>query len=209
MKSPRDHKNYRNRGSKKLSFTYEDLAKYTGHEVSTVRGRFKWNGIQSLMSYISSPTIKSSILLTPDEVAKILSRFGPADVAMECWANRWPKLYFYWCCESDCKNILFSPGRCEKHGGGRPALFMSLTNGYGHFRIRANDKDNNFHRIIMGCPRGLTVHHIDFNVWNNRLENLQILTNKEHLRIHLQHGGMFPKGTRKPLHNAPIRDGEW
>lgn len=147
------------------------------------------------------------MLLSPEEVKSLLSQFGPADDAMTYWSNRWPRLYLYWCCESDCKAVLFSPGRCEKHGGGRPVIMLPLyvtPNNHGHFRIRVNDRYENFHRIVMGCPHGMDVHHMDFNVWNNRVENLQALPQKEHLLIHAREGGMFSrKGTRL------VRDGNW
>jgi len=42
------------------------------------------------------------------------------------------------------------------------------------------------HRIIMGHPQGLVVHHKNRNGLDNRRENLLVLTYKEHRRLHMQ-----------------------
>ena len=48
------------------------------------------------------------------------------------------------------------------------------------------------HRL-MNCPSGLVVHHKDGNVRNNSPENLQVLTQSEHVAIH----NSWRRGQRK------------
>lgn len=52
MVSPREHPNYRERGGKKFSFTYRDLAAYTGYSLSYVRNNFRWAGLGSLVPWL-------------------------------------------------------------------------------------------------------------------------------------------------------------
>lgn len=40
-------------------------------------------------------------------------------------------------------------------------------------------------------PNGYVVHHKDFNKLNDRLDNLERLTNEEHLRLHTSNGSPF------------------
>jgi len=39
-------------------------------------------------------------------------------------------------------------------------------------------------RIKVNCPKGLIVHHKDGNFRNNKLDNLQIMTQSEHVGLH-------------------------
>ena len=48
-------------------------------------------------------------------------------------------------------------------------------------------------RKIMGCPKGLIVHHKDGNYKNNDINNLQIMTQNEHVALH----NKLRKGTKK------------
>lgn len=40
------------------------------------------------------------------------------------------------------------------------------------------------HRLITNCPKGMVVHHKDGDKTNNELNNLQIMTNSEHAKLH-------------------------
>ena len=40
------------------------------------------------------------------------------------------------------------------------------------------------HRDVMNTPEGLVTHHINFCGLDNRKQNLRIMTNSEHLRLH-------------------------
>lgn len=58
-------------------------------------------------------------------------------------------------------------------------------------RITINGKVVYLHRqvwesIFGKIPRGYVVHHIDGNTKNNNIENLKIMTQSEHLKLHHQ-----------------------
>ena len=42
-------------------------------------------------------------------------------------------------------------------------------------------------------PKGYAIHHRDFNAGNNQLENLQLVTKKQHQQIHVPKGWQIPK----------------
>lgn len=59
----------------------------------------------------------------------------------------------------------------------------------GYIRITHNGKLRMEHDVVWEkangkIPDGHDVHHKDFNKQNNALENLELLTKKEHKRIH-------------------------
>ncbi len=41
-----------------------------------------------------------------------------------------------------------------------------------------------YHQLVMNCTPKMDTHHIDFNKWNNRVENLAALTQGEHRKLH-------------------------
>ena len=45
---------------------------------------------------------------------------------------------------------------------------------------RVGKKQISMHRLIMGCPEGMFVIHVNGNRFDNRKENLQILSTREH-----------------------------
>ncbi|MBQ3441621.1 MAG: HNH endonuclease [Selenomonadaceae bacterium] len=46
-------------------------------------------------------------------------------------------------------------------------------------------------------PKGYEIHHVDFNPENNQLDNLQLVTEKEHRQIHVPKGMQIPKPLKK------------
>ena len=55
-------------------------------------------------------------------------------------------------------------------------------NGIMYASGRVNGKQVSMHRLIMGMPRGLDVHHINNNTIDNRRANLAIVTRANNLR---------------------------
>ena len=55
----------------------------------------------------------------------------------------------------------------------------------GYIKIKLpNGKYEYEHRIIACAPKELHVHHVDENTSNNSFENLRLVTNSEHARLH-------------------------
>ena len=40
------------------------------------------------------------------------------------------------------------------------------------------------HRDVMNCPKGMEVHHIEGNFWDNRKEKLEMMTSIVHTELH-------------------------
>lgn len=70
-----------------------------------------------------------------------------------------------------------------------------------------NGKKRDVHRIVMeehiGRRLGRTevVHHINGDIHDNRLENLQLMTLSEHSRMHMK-GATLPESTKRKLSEA-------
>jgi len=55
--------------------------------------------------------------------------------------------------------------------------------GYCYY-INKSNKHILFHRLVVNCPKGLVVHHINQNTLDNRKENLKPMTICEHSHLH-------------------------
>lgn len=55
-----------------------------------------------------------------------------------------------------------------------------VSSGYVHRRDKTSDVK--LHRVLMNCPDGMVVDHINHNTLDNRKENLRICTLKENAR---------------------------
>ena len=95
---------------------------------------------------------------------------------------------------------------------------LSIKNQKGWY-LTARIRDNNgicrtkrIHRLVYetfvdDIPKGYTIHHKDFNCQNNRLENLEILSIKEHAKKHREANPNILEGMRqynKYVRSKPI-----
>lgn len=57
---------------------------------------------------------------------------------------------------------------------------------YSTFQISRTEARRFFKRYysLVSIPKGYHVHHKDFNPLNNNLDNLELLTNSDHMKLH-------------------------
>lgn len=125
-------------------------------------------------------------------------------------AARWPRFDLYRCSAEDCSRLLFTAGACAEHGGDRkPPIKIS---GDGHILLALGEGGDylSLHTLVAQTPKGMHCHHRDGNPWNNRWENLENLTPKEHedrhIGGHLSGNVIANQPPRKPLH---AESGAW
>jgi len=90
---------------------------------------------------------------------------------------------------------------------------MSNTNKKGwYFTVVLHKADakktQRIHRLVYETfvgeiPKGFTIHHKDFNCQNNRIDNLELLSTKEHSKIHREVNPNIVEGMR--TYNKYIR----
>lgn len=66
--------------------------------------------------------------------------------------------------------------------------FMFKKNHSGHYSLNAQIHRSVWTYYYGEIPDNCHIHHIDMNCANNSVENLQCLTNSEHMRLHHQNG---------------------
>lgn len=173
--------NHKERGPKVHGFTLNDIADLTGKKLTSLRSGRRIRGLEDAVYDVASSWARSAREATDADL--LGSGFG--DWELPHWKNRWPA-FRAWVCPR-CPELVLARGACRRHGGSRaPVKFGPL----GHFEVEDGQGWIPLHRIIMGCPKGLDVHHVDLNRWNNRRENLVAITQEEHRAIH------FPRKER-------------
>jgi hypothetical protein len=209
--NPRDvMPNHRERGPKEYVYTVESVAAAAGRAVTTVRQDsgprlakspkgVEMSDLLSVARYVQRHAVAGSRLLTDEEAMDRLEIDCPADLEQRRrdWVARWPRFEAYGCAATGCREVLLEAGFCPAHGGARrPSLIL-----YGdYFNVLVADQYQPFHRLILGSPPGLDVHHIDENKWNNRPTNLEALTHAEHWR---RHNGLGFNSRRRSLRSEP------
>lgn len=77
--------------------------------------------------------------------------------------------------------------------------FVFTTGGGKYLRKLKNGKNCQLHRLIWETykgkiPEGYVIHHINGNKYDNRIENLSCVTQKEHNLIHAKDRKIWNKG---------------
>lgn len=101
----------------------------------------------------------------------------------------------YPCYEKRGHKNRFCSKKCEKEFRTSKNTLENWTGGHigkstGYKYVRINGKDVEEHRLVMMRHIGRelepdeVVHHINGNKLDNRIENLQLLTNSEHVKLH-------------------------
>jgi len=52
------------------------------------------------------------------------------------------------------------------------------------FRKRGKVTTQRLHRLVMDCPEGMDVHHINEDPLDNRRESLQVISPADHAKLH-------------------------
>jgi hypothetical protein len=186
---------HKERGPKRYTYTLEDIAAASGYTLGSVRqltarGMVERgvgadpSDLRAVAMLVQRRRQEASAVLGD---AAVIARLGlqyPADRAKQVahWAARWPRFAVYGCVWEGCQSVLFEPGSCAKHGGSpRPTMVFSTT---GYVMVLLADRYHAYHRLVLGCPAGMDVHHRDENRWNNRPDNLEALPPAEHSKGH-------------------------
>ena len=79
----------------------------------------------------------------------------------------------------------------------RPAGFLAPSSGYVY--VNVNNQQRAFHRVIWEhhhgpVPRGFQLHHINGIRHDNRIENLELLSIREHAARHITDKPRGPHG---------------
>jgi len=193
---PRSNYKHRERGPRRFSYTYQDLADAVGLKLSTVRQHHRgsdgkrFEDLARTGDWLYKQRVRGAPEpLTPEEVIERHREFVTErrDKLLPWWLARWPQLDAYPCVAVGCEDlVLGAPGYCQVHADTQLIMLGP------HFALRVGEgKYATLHRMMMGLTgdhgygfAGNHVHHKDFNPWNNRPENLQVLPAKEHVRLH-------------------------
>lgn len=187
------------RGPIEHTFVLADLAEAAGVNYQTLRKAMT----EGRLAIHKKPVGQR---LSPDELRSIVSYVGYSlarkgqplheevlqarlpEQQWGWWKNRMPRFDFFSCQFPDCLELLFSSGLCSKHGGPRkPAI--TFNHDWNILLLLDGQSYVSLARIITQAPAGAHTHHRDGNPWNNRFENLEVLSLKEHEDRHV--GGIL------------------
>lgn len=164
---------HKERGGKKYWYTYKEVVEASGYEVEYVRRYAPVNGgLQKVAEFVQRG--RGRLAKEPMSDAEV-GEFLP-EKELGWYRTRWPRFRFFRCpaCVRDDVTeyvVQLEPGFCIKHGGSpRPAAV--LMNGF-YALLTGGERYTPLHEIIRPGS-----HHLDGNVWNNRLSNLTVVSEK-------------------------------
>lgn len=181
--NPRDvFRRHRERGHKKFEYTYETLANLKGIKEQSVRvavhdGRLDPENLLSVSRYLLKTAVPSEAPLTNEEFVKAIGE----EEALNKWSARYPRFDMFVCGYPECGELLVGARLCAKHGPAKPMLILNKAL---YFEMLIGNDYIPLHRLVMGEPAGMDVHHKDHNRWNNHPANLEALPHAEHWKLH-------------------------
>jgi hypothetical protein len=185
---------HRERGPKRFEYTYEKLANLRGIKEQSLRlhvtkGELDPSDLLSVSCYLMKAVVGPQEALADESALEAINE-DPA-LKLEAWQSRYPLFEIFQCAFRDCPNPIVGPGLCRNHGHVRRALELDRQN---YLMVLVGVDYVPFHRLVMGEPANLHVHHQDRNKWNNRPSNLEALTGIEHF---LEHRGLGDRRLNK------------
>ena len=80
----------------------------------------------------------------------------------------------------------------------------------GHRCIGAYPIYRIIYELFVGpIPKGYCIHHKDFNPTNDRVDNLQLMTIREHIKLHAQKRGWTKSDKWIDKHKERMKDVKW
>ena len=180
---------HRERGPQLFTYSYEDVAGLIGVGVDRAKQLVALapgdSHLERVAFAVASRAVARSGPVGDDELEQA---FGSEREA-ELWMRRWPRLQLYKCAVASCKMwLLCYPGRCRDHGDAHPAIRLRPRRRdgapAGHIEVHVGDSYVPLHRLIVDAARGMQVHHLDGNRFNNRPANLRAMTLEMHRLMH-------------------------
>lgn len=166
---------HRERGSESIIISNDDLRTLAHTKLGRISVR---QPLEVIISSVVRLWERRNRILDPSDT----DLFSESELLL--WDRRYPRVELYRCIFPGCATIQLSRGLCRIHCGSVQGLSLNEKR---YMCIRTGNRQIPLHQVIANPPKGMHVHHIDLNKWNNHPDNLAILTQDEHWEIHHPH----------------------